>query len=158
MSMLLQFTALDCQLQSIILGLLPVFLQDKALSTVATSDHRPFGSIVPAGCAQIGFEAHSSKADNVFTSSLCGCACQPDYAKSVHAIHDVDACRTTPMRIEPKTFFANERTFLTWLHMAITIGTIAAALLGFSGSAQRSDKPAYEVQRRCRQFSLCTSD
>ena len=49
------------------------------------------------------------------------------------------------MRIEPKTFFANERTFLTWLHMAVTIGTIAAALLGFSGTAQRSDKPQYEV-------------
>lgn len=51
--------------------------------------------------------------------------------------------RTTPMRVEPKTFFANERTFLTWLHMAVTIGTIAAALLGFSGSAQRTDKPSY---------------
>lgn len=55
------------------------------------------------------------------------------------------------MRIEPKTFFANERTFLTWLHMAVTIGTIAAALLGFSGSAQRSDKPAYGVSPN----SLC---
>ena len=50
------------------------------------------------------------------------------------------------MRIEPKTFFANERTFLTWMHMAVTIGTIAAALLGFSGSAQRTDKPSYEVR------------
>lgn len=49
------------------------------------------------------------------------------------------------MRVEPKTFFANERTFLTWLHMAVTIGTIAAALLGFSGSAQRSKEPAYDV-------------
>lgn len=49
------------------------------------------------------------------------------------------------MRVEPKTFFANERTFLTWLHMAVTIGTIAAALLGFSGSAQRSEEPAYGV-------------
>jgi uncharacterized membrane protein YidH (DUF202 family) len=36
------------------------------------------------------------------------------------------------MRIEPKTFFANERTFLSWLHMAVTLGSIAAALLGFS--------------------------
>ena len=51
------------------------------------------------------------------------------------------------MRIEPKTFFANERTFLTWLHMAVTIGTIAAALLGFSGSAQRAEKPKYGVSR-----------
>eukprot|EP00197_Chlamydomonas_leiostraca_P000109 CAMPEP_0202888524 /NCGR_PEP_ID=MMETSP1391-20130828/43232_1 /ASSEMBLY_ACC=CAM_ASM_000867 /TAXON_ID=1034604 /ORGANISM="Chlamydomonas leiostraca, Strain SAG 11-49" /LENGTH=704 /DNA_ID=CAMNT_0049571829 /DNA_START=1666 /DNA_END=3777 /DNA_ORIENTATION=+ len=43
--------------------------------------------------------------------------------------------RTTPMRIEPKTFFANERTFLAWLHMAVTLGSIAAALLGFSAGS-----------------------
>ena len=42
--------------------------------------------------------------------------------------------RTVPMRIEPKTFLANERTFLSWLHMAVTIGSIAAALLGFAGA------------------------
>lgn len=48
--------------------------------------------------------------------------------------------RTTPMRIEPKTFFANERTFLSWLHMAVTIGSIAAALLGFAGIADSSKK------------------
>jgi len=40
----------------------------------------------------------------------------------------------TMMRIEPKTFFANERTFLSWLHMAVTLGSIAAALLGFSSN------------------------
>ncbi|PSC71737.1 VTC domain-containing [Micractinium conductrix] len=39
-------------------------------------------------------------------------------------------------KIEPKTFFANERTFLSWLHMAVTIGSIATALLGFSGSSK----------------------
>lgn len=33
---------------------------------------------------------------------------------------------------EPKTYFANERTFLSWLHMALTMGSIAAAMLGFS--------------------------
>lgn len=35
-------------------------------------------------------------------------------------------------RAEPKTFFANERTFLSWLHMALTMGSISAAMLGFS--------------------------
>lgn len=44
------------------------------------------------------------------------------------------------MKIEPKTFFANERTFLSWLHMAVTIGSIACALLGFAGSAHRDKK------------------
>jgi uncharacterized membrane protein YidH (DUF202 family) len=41
---------------------------------------------------------------------------------------------STMMRLEPKTFFANERTFLSWLHMSVTLGSIAAALLGFSSS------------------------
>jgi hypothetical protein len=44
--------------------------------------------------------------------------------------------RTTPMRIEPKTFFANERTFLAWLHMAVTLGSVSAALLGFAGGEE----------------------
>ena len=56
------------------------------------------------------------------------------------------APRTTPMRIEPKTFFANERTFLSWLHMAITVGSIAAALLGFAGTATKTKAPARVCQ------------
>jgi hypothetical protein len=43
-----------------------------------------------------------------------------------------ELARTTAMRLEPKTFFANERTFLAWLHMAVTLGSISAALLGFA--------------------------
>jgi len=45
----------------------------------------------------------------------------------------------TPMRIEPKTFFANERTFLAWLHMAVTLGSISAALLGFASGSEETD-------------------
>lgn len=41
--------------------------------------------------------------------------------------------RKIPLRIEPKTFFANERTFLAWLGMATTLGTISTAIAGFSG-------------------------
>ena len=56
---------------------------------------------------------------------------------------------TIPMKIEPKTFFANERTFLSWLHMAVTIGSIGAALLGFSGAATHDPKaPAVRKQRQ----------
>eukprot|EP00887_Chlorella_sp_A99_P007158 scaffold2.g7158.t1 len=39
-----------------------------------------------------------------------------------------------PQRAEPKTYMANERTFLAWLHMAVTLGSISAALLGFARS------------------------
>lgn len=34
-------------------------------------------------------------------------------------------------RIDPKVFFANERTFLKWLHTSVEIGSIASAMLGF---------------------------
>lgn len=40
--------------------------------------------------------------------------------------------RKIPMRIEPKTFLANERTFLNWLNMAVHLGAIGTALVGFS--------------------------
>ncbi|KAI0264371.1 SPX-domain-containing protein [Gloeopeniophorella convolvens] len=36
-----------------------------------------------------------------------------------------------PVRIEPKVYFATERTFLKWLHFAIYIGAIATTLLNF---------------------------
>ncbi|KAH9995669.1 SPX-domain-containing protein [Russula compacta] len=36
-----------------------------------------------------------------------------------------------PVRVEPKVYFATERTFLGWLHFAIYTGTIATTLLNF---------------------------
>lgn len=36
-----------------------------------------------------------------------------------------------PVRVEPKVFFANERTFLSWLEFSIILGSIAATLLNF---------------------------
>ncbi|KAF5376175.1 hypothetical protein D9757_009337 [Collybiopsis confluens] len=37
-----------------------------------------------------------------------------------------------PVRIEPKVYFAAERTFLKWLNTSVFIGTIATALLNFT--------------------------
>ncbi|KAH9003194.1 SPX-domain-containing protein [Lactarius hatsudake] len=36
-----------------------------------------------------------------------------------------------PVRIEPKVYFATERTFLKWLHLAIYVASIATTLLNF---------------------------
>ncbi|KAJ3038290.1 GTPase regulator Nrf1 [Rhizophlyctis rosea] len=36
-----------------------------------------------------------------------------------------------PVRVEPKVFFANERTFLSWLHFCIVLGGLALTLLNF---------------------------
>jgi len=37
-----------------------------------------------------------------------------------------------PVRIEPKVIFANERTFLKWMHFSVIVGTIATTLLNFT--------------------------
>mmetsp|Transcript_22902 Transcript_22902/g.40568 ORF Transcript_22902/g.40568 Transcript_22902/m.40568 type:complete len:682 (+) Transcript_22902:108-2153(+) len=47
--------------------------------------------------------------------------------------------RKTPMKIEPKVFLANERTLLSWLHMAITLGALAAVLIGYPRHGETPD-------------------
>lgn len=39
---------------------------------------------------------------------------------------------TVPVRVEPKVLFANERTFLNWMHTSTIIATIGMALLNLS--------------------------
>ena len=36
--------------------------------------------------------------------------------------------------VDPKVFFANERTFLKWLHTSVTIGSVGTGLLGVAGA------------------------
>ena len=49
--------------------------------------------------------------------------------------------RKIPMKVEPKTYFANERTFLSWLHMAVTLGSIGGALIGFKDLSHTASTP-----------------
>lgn len=40
--------------------------------------------------------------------------------------------RKVPVKVEPKVFFANERTFLAWLNMAVTLASISIAIMAFA--------------------------
>lgn len=40
--------------------------------------------------------------------------------------------RKLPVKIEPKVYFANERTFLAWMHMSITLASISVAITAFA--------------------------
>ncbi|TFJ86528.1 hypothetical protein NSK_002185 [Nannochloropsis salina CCMP1776] len=40
--------------------------------------------------------------------------------------------RKAPVKVEPKVFFANERTFLAWLNMSVTLSSISVAILAFA--------------------------
>lgn len=37
--------------------------------------------------------------------------------------------RKVPVKVEPKVYFANERTFLAWLHMSVTLASISVAII-----------------------------
>ncbi|KAG5648907.1 GTPase regulator Nrf1 [Asterophora parasitica] len=43
-----------------------------------------------------------------------------------------------PVRVEPKVSFANERTFLSWLHFTVVLGGLAVGLLNFGDKPWRS--------------------
>ena len=50
--------------------------------------------------------------------------------------------------IDVKVTLANERTFLAWLHMAVALGTVAAALLSFGAQdANAQDTSASKPKR-----------
>ncbi|CAJ1964044.1 unnamed protein product [Cylindrotheca closterium] len=42
--------------------------------------------------------------------------------------------RKAPIKIEPKVFFANERTFLAWMHVSIILAGASIAILAFSNT------------------------
>uniref|UniRef100_A0A1D1Y4G1 Vacuolar transporter chaperone 1 n=1 Tax=Anthurium amnicola TaxID=1678845 RepID=A0A1D1Y4G1_9ARAE len=42
-----------------------------------------------------------------------------------------------PTRVEPKVYFANERTFLSWLQFTVVLGGLALGLLNFGDKIGR---------------------
>eukprot|EP01038_Epipyxis_sp_PR26KG_P008677 gene8677-11725_t len=44
----------------------------------------------------------------------------------------------TTQKVEPKLFFANERTFIKWLHMAVLLSSISVGVLAFSKNDSRA--------------------
>ena len=42
--------------------------------------------------------------------------------------------RKAPVKVEPKVHFANERTFLTWLHVCVVLAGASVAIVSFSKS------------------------
>jgi uncharacterized membrane protein YidH (DUF202 family) len=51
---------------------------------------------------------------------------------SCRGFAEEEAAPTSIQKIEPKVFFANERTFLHWLHMGVLLSGVASGVLAFS--------------------------
>lgn len=63
----------------------------------------------------------------------------PPYRQSSHPpnIFRLGKRIALPTRVEPKVFFANERTFLSWLNFTVILGALAIGMLNFG------DRPAF---------------
>jgi uncharacterized membrane protein YidH (DUF202 family) len=46
--------------------------------------------------------------------------------------HSLVKLRKAPVKIEPKVFFANERTFLAWMHLSVILAGASIAILAFA--------------------------
>ncbi len=56
-------------------------------------------------------------------------------------VSNADKPRVQPVKVDPKVFFANERTFLAWVHMALMLGGMAVGIIGFSTKSGLSPLP-----------------
>mmetsp|Transcript_27670 Transcript_27670/g.39283 ORF Transcript_27670/g.39283 Transcript_27670/m.39283 type:complete len:193 (-) Transcript_27670:324-902(-) len=52
--------------------------------------------------------------------------------KAYQPVETYSKPRKVPVKVEPKVFFANERTFLAWLHMSVTLASISVAIVAFA--------------------------
>ncbi|KAL3791009.1 hypothetical protein HJC23_002998 [Cyclotella cryptica] len=53
--------------------------------------------------------------------------------------------RSVPVKVDPKVFFANERTFLAWLHVSVILAGASVAIVAFSDSHSASADQLYGV-------------
>ena len=45
--------------------------------------------------------------------------------------------RHVPIKVDPKVFFSNERTYLSWLHMSVTLASISVAIVSLAETKQQ---------------------
>lgn len=62
---------------------------------------------------------------------------------------------TSIQKIEPKVFFANERTFLHWLHHGVILSTIASGILAFSEESGETWGEAYALIMLILSLGFC---
>ena len=55
-----------------------------------------------------------------------------------------------PVKVEPKVAFANERTFLSWLHFTVVLGGLAVGLLNFGDKVRLSSSSSSIRPSSCR--------
>jgi len=60
---------------------------------------------------------------------------------SVFAARSGGPSRAPPVKIDPKVFFANERTFLAWTHVAVLLAGASVALAALTDNGDKTSVP-----------------
>lgn len=108
----------------------PLIGQSKTNANIFSSNFFGFGQSAPReshvrGDLEMNNEAPADKAPAPSTfSQFFDTGSKPSIAKDPAAKE-----RKIPTKVEPKVFFSNERTFLSWLNMAVTLSTISLAVI-----------------------------
>ena len=90
-------------------------------------------------------EPERKRAANISRKS----SAEPEGAKSFAASRGPTAApkRFVPIKVEPKTFFANERTFIQWFGAALLMVTLSMALLQVRACGAAPQRPPTKVLR-----------
>ncbi len=99
-------------------------------STVQIGPEGPtkFGATVPNYGIAYGADSDDEGQDD--------CGCWPSQACT--GFNGEAAAATSIQKVEPKTFFANERTFIHWLHMGVMVAGVASGVLAFAPESEAS--------------------
>jgi SPX domain protein involved in polyphosphate accumulation/uncharacterized membrane protein YidH (DUF202 family) len=68
----------------------------------------------------------------------CNASCDDFLEQYCEFADSATSDRITVQKVEPKLFFANERTFLSWLQMGVLMSSIAIGILAFSARHSQS--------------------
>ena len=82
-----------------------------------------------------GFFKNVSKKSNAFAAT----------SSSANVIDSSILPRSAPVKVDPKVFFANERTFLAWLHVSVLLAGASVAIVAFTDSHSSSPGALYGV-------------
>ena len=119
-------------------------LKDKAVGRTAASKAASqgwFGAKAANDNYGVNYYFEDEFADDLYAPPpeediWCGedtcCGWMFPFCSRNNAYYESVVAPTSVQKIEPKTFFANERTYLHWLHHGVILSSIAAAILAFS--------------------------
>jgi hypothetical protein len=110
-------------------------------SVASNFDPRP---VTPAGIARTNSIRNNGAANGGWFGNFLG-----NRFKKVGApggdIGTMAINRKAPVKVDPKVFFANERTFLAWLHVSTILAGASVAIVAFSDGHASSPDQLYGV-------------